>query len=252
MLIKEDFVDLATPTGPMRTHRFMPAANAGAAKFPALVLFSEIYQVTGPIVRTARLLAGHGFIVAAPEVYHEFEPLGLALPYDKEGTEKGNRYKVEKDLAAYDADARAVIAHLATLANCNGRLGAVGICLGGHLAFRCAMNPEIAAAVCFYATDIHKRSLGKGLSDDPLDRLSQIKGEVMMIWGKQDPHIPPEGRALIHHGLTGAGVNFTWHEFNAVHAFMRDEGPRYDPALANVCHALMFELLERRLRLTAD
>jgi carboxymethylenebutenolidase len=248
MLIKEDFVELATPTGPMRTHRFFPVAASPGARFPAVVLFSEIYQVTGPIARTARLLAGQGYLVAAPEVYHEFEPPGLALAYDKEGTEKGNRYKVEKELAAYDADARAVIGHLSSLPTCNGRLGTLGICLGGHLAFRCAMNPEIAAGVCFYATDIHKRSLGKGLNDDSLDRLSQIKGELMMIWGKQDPHIPPEGRALIHHGLTGAGVDFTWHEFNAVHAFMRDEGPRYNPALAQICHALVFELFARKLQ----
>jgi len=168
MLIKEDFVDLPTPTGPMRTHRFFPVAASPATQFAAVVLFSEIYQVTGPIARTARLLAGQGYIVAAPEVYHEFEPPGLALPYDKDGTEKGNRYKVEKELAAFDADARAVIAHLSSLPTCNGRLGTLGICLGGHLAFRCAMNPEIAAGVCFYATDIHKRSLGKGLKDDSL------------------------------------------------------------------------------------
>jgi carboxymethylenebutenolidase len=249
MLITEDFVDLATPTGPMRTHRFMPAAASAGAPAPGLVLFSEIYQVTGPIARTARLLAGQGYLVAAPEVYHEFEPLGTPLPYDKAGTDKGNRYKIEKDLGAYDADARAVIAHLQSLPTCNGRLGAVGICLGGHLAFRCAMNPEIKAAVCFYPTDIHKRSLGKGMNDDSLDRLSQIKGELLLIWGKQDPHIPAEGRALIHHALSAAAVDFTWHEFNAAHAFMRDEGPRYNPALAQICHALVFELFARRLQL---
>ena len=249
MLIKEDFVDLETPTGTMRTHRFQPIAASASAALPGCVLFSEIYQVTGPIARTARLLASQGYIVAAPEVYHEFEPLGCALPYDKEGTDKGNRYKIEKEVHAFDADARAVIAHLKANPACNGRIGTLGICLGGHLAFRCAMNPEIEAAVCFYATDIHKRSLGKGMSDNSLDRLAQIKGELMMIWGKQDPHIPPEGRALIHHSLGAAGVDFTWHEFNAVHAFMRDEGPRYNPALAQICHALVFELFARRLQL---
>src|SRR5437870_531755 len=146
MLINEDFVDLETPTGPMRTHRFLPAAGG---PHPGVVLFSEIFQVTGPIRRTARLLAGHGYIVAAPEVYHEHEPPGTALPYDKEGTDKGNRYKVEKELSAFDADARAVIAHLKALPGCTGRLGAMGICLGGHLAFRASMNPEIQAGVCF-------------------------------------------------------------------------------------------------------
>src|SRR5438045_8077769 len=115
MLIQEDFADLETPTGLMRTHRFQPAAGG---PYPGVLLFSEIFQVTGPIRRTARLLAGQGYIVAAPEVYHELEPPGTALPYDKEGTDKGNRYKVEKELCAFDDDARAVRAHLKALPGC--------------------------------------------------------------------------------------------------------------------------------------
>lgn len=93
MLIKEDFVDVSTPCGLMRIHRYQPT---GGGPFPGLVLFSEIFQITGPIQRTARRLAAHGYIVAAPEVYHEFEPLGCALAYDKEGTDKGNRSLLSK------------------------------------------------------------------------------------------------------------------------------------------------------------
>lgn len=48
----------------------------------------------------------------------------------------------------------------------------------------------------------------------------------------KDPHIPREGRAKVWQALEEAGVTFTWHEFNGQHAFMRDEGPRYDPELA--------------------
>ena len=245
MLIKEDSADIATPNGPMRVHRFQPAAGG---PFPGLILFSEIYQVTGPIQRTARRLASHGYLVAAPEVYHEFEPAGCALAYDKEGTDKGNRYKNEKELAAYDADARAVIAHLGSLPQCTGRLGSFGICLGGHLSFRCAMNPEILAGACLYATDIHKRSLGKGLNDDSLDRFKEIKGEMLMIWGRQDPHVPQAGRDLIYRTLNASEADFTWHEFNAQHAFIRDEGPRYDAALADLCYGLALEMFDRRLQ----
>jgi carboxymethylenebutenolidase len=245
MLIKEDFVDLQTPGGIMRVHRFYPT---GGGPFPGLVLFSEIFQVTGPIARTARRMAAKGYLVAAPEVYHEFESPGCALPYDKDGTDKGNRYKIEKEVAAYDADARAVIAHLKSLPNCNGRLGSMGICLGGHLSFRCAMNPEILAGVCLYATDIHKRSLGKGMSDDTLVRVPEIKGEMLMIWGRQDPHVVQAGRDLIYKTLNEAAVNFTWHEFNGNHAFIRDEGYRYDAALADLCYDLAFELFGRRLQ----
>jgi carboxymethylenebutenolidase len=123
----------------------------------------------------------------------------------------------------------------------------MGICIGGHLSFRAAMNPEIEAAACFYATDIHKRSLGAGMNDNSLDRIKDIKCEIMMVWGRQDPHIPQEGRETIYKAMTAAGSNFTWHEFNAAHAFMRDEGPRYDPQLALACYGLVLELFHRKL-----
>jgi len=246
MILQEDFVDLDTPTGTMRTHRVLPKAQG---KYPGIILFSEIFQATGPIRRTARLLASQGYIVAIPEIYHEFEEPGVAFPYTPEGTDKGNRYKIEKELSAYDSDARAVLDYLKAVPECNGRLGSVGICIGGHLAFRCAMNDDVSAAVCFYATDIHKRSLGKGMNDNTLDRISEIKGELLMIYGKQDPHIPQEGRELVYRTLTTAGTIFTWHEFNAEHAFIRDEGPRYNASLAQICYALAFELLQRKLHL---
>jgi len=68
-----------------------------------------------------------------------------------------------------------------------------------------------------------------------------------MIWGRQDPHIPADGRAKIYQALVDAGRHFTWHEFNAEHAFMRDEGPRYDPELALKVYALALALFHRKL-----
>lgn len=244
MILTEDYVDLETSTGIMRTHRVRPTS---AGKYPGVVLFSEIFQVTGPILRTARLLASQGYIVAIPEIFHEFEPPGAVFPYTPEGTDKGNRYKIEKELSAYDDDARVALDHLKSLPDCSGRLGCVGICIGGHLSFRCAMNEDVLAAVCFYATDIHKRSLGKGMNDNSLGRIPEIAGELLMIYGKQDPHVPQAGRDLVYRSLTDAGVNFTWHEFNAEHAFIRDEGHRYNASLAQICYAMTFELFQRKL-----
>jgi carboxymethylenebutenolidase len=245
MTIKDsELLDLATPTGPMRTNIFRPQAPG---KYPGILLYSEIFQVTGPIRRTAAMLAGHGFVVAVPEIYHEFEAAGTVLAYDQAGADRGNALKTTKELAAYDSDARAVLAFLKSYEHCTGHLGAMGICIGGHLAFRAAMNPEVLATTCFYATDIHKRGLGKGMNDNTLDRISEIKGELLMIWGRQDPHVPAEGRAKVHGALAAAGTNFTWHEFNGAHAFMRDEGYRYDPELALICVQLALGLLRRKL-----
>src|SRR5688572_26847060 len=158
MTLREpEHVDLNTPSGPMRTYVFRPSAPG---RYPGILLFSEIFQVTGPIRRTAALLAGHGFIVAVPEIYHEFEAAGTVLAYDQAGADRGNTLKTTKEVSAYDGDARAVLTWLKNHPNCTGRLGVMGICIGGHLAFRAAMNPDVLASTCFYATDIHKRGLG--------------------------------------------------------------------------------------------
>src|SRR5207248_2934108 len=132
-LIETPPVDLQTPTGPMRTYVYRPAAGG---KYPGLLFYSEIFQVTGPIRRTAAMLAGHGYVVAAPEIYHNLEPAGTVLAYDQAGADRGNAHKTTKEISAYDDDARAALAHLKTLDYCTGRLGVMGICIGGHLAFR--------------------------------------------------------------------------------------------------------------------
>ncbi len=243
MILQEEQVELSTPTGPMRTFVYRPVARG---RYPGLVLFSEIFQQTGPIKRTAALLAGHGFVVAVPEIFHELEPAGTVISYDQAGADRGNADKIGKPVAAYDADARAALLHLKGSPHSTGKVGAMGICIGGHLAFRAAMNPEVLAGACFYATDIHKGSLGLG-GDDSLARAGEIRGEMLMIWGRQDPHVPAEGRARIYARMTEAGVPFTWHEYNGQHAFLRDEGPRYDPALALTCYRLAIDLFQRKL-----
>jgi carboxymethylenebutenolidase len=247
MIIKDDLVvDIATATGPMRTYFFHPAAEG---RYPGVILYSEIFQLTGPIRRLASFFAGHGYVVAVPEVYHELESAGTVLAYDQAGADKGNEDKYAKELASYDADARALIDYLPTMEQCNGGRGVIGICLGGHLAFRAAMNPEIRAAACFYATDVHCGTLGKGKNDNSLARASDIKGELLHIWGRQDPHVPLEGRMKIKARLDEVDANYQWFEVNGAHAFMRDEGYRYDPDLEYQCKGLVLALLHRRLAL---
>jgi carboxymethylenebutenolidase len=244
IIFDNEHVELSTPYGPMRTHIFRPVAPG---KYPGIVFYSEIFQVTGPIHRMAAMIAGHGYIVAVPEIYHEFEPAGTVLAYDQAGSDRGNQLKTTKELASYDADARAVLDHLKSREDCTGQLGAMGICIGGHLAFRAAMNADVRGTACFYATDIHKGSLGKGMNDDSLERAKDIRGELLMIWGRQDPHIPLEGRAIVQARLNEVGANFSWHEVNGAHAFMRDEGPRYDPELALKLYGIVFDFFHRRL-----
>jgi carboxymethylenebutenolidase len=250
-IVDHEFVDLSTPSGQMRTFVFRPADEA---RHPGIILFSEIFQATGPIRRTAAMLAGHGYTVAVPEIFHEFEPAGTALAYDSAGADRGNWCKVNKPLEHYDADAKATIDFLAAHPHCDGQLGTAGICIGGHLSFRCAMHSGISAGVCFYPTDLHKlpehpRGLGTGMADDSLARAEagDLHPEMLFIWGRQDPHIPFAGRQQIREALEKGGVSYQWLEFNAAHAFIRDEGPRYDPELASLCMSHVLALFHRTL-----
>jgi len=256
MLIQETHHDVATKAdgkdGSMRIFLFHPTIHGYPnARFPGVVLFSEIYQVTGPVARFARQIAGQGYIVAAPSSYHEFvssEPLA----YDVPGTDAGNDYKTKKTLAGYDEDATLSIDLLLSLPTCTGRIGATGMCLGGHLAYRCALDPRVSAAVTYFATDLHSATLGLGMKDDSLARAGEIKAELAMIHGTKDNHVPAEGRDLIRKTLRDKGVEFSWYEVaGAQHAFIRDElsKGRYDPAISKICFEILLELFGRILKI---
>ncbi len=249
MIIRSDeTTDVAVEGGSMRLHLFRPAVPG---RFPGVLFFSEIYQVTEPIRRLAALVAGQGYVVGVPEVYHEYEPPGTVLRYDPPGTDRGNALKTTKPVAAFDADARAGLATLRAHPDCTGRLATMGVCLGGHLAYRAALDPSVTAAACFYPTDIHAGSLGAGKADDSLARMGELKAETLFVFGRQDPHVPFAGRQAIRARLEEVGARYEWHEVNAAHAFLRDEGPRYDPALFLQAVGWMLALFERTLRTAA-
>ncbi|KIM48157.1 hypothetical protein M413DRAFT_223248 [Hebeloma cylindrosporum] len=257
MLINKTFHDLPTkldPNGrPIRIFVISPVVpDYPQAKFPGVVVFSEIYQVTGPVERFAGQIASQGYVVACPSVYHEFEGPD-PIPYDVEGTDRGNNYKIEKKVEAYDEDATLALDLLASLKNCNGRMAVTGMCLGGHLAFRAAFDPRVLSSVCFFATDIHSASLGKGKNDDTLVKVRNGdltgKGELVMIFGKQDTHVPRAGRDLIRQTLEDANVPVSFLEVQAQHAFIRDEQSkgRWDAALTRSLFAFTMEVFERTI-----
>ncbi len=249
MIVKYSHVDLETPTGLMRTYVCEPADETiyQERKYGGVIFYSEIFQVTPPVTRLATHFAGQGYIVMIPEIYHDSLPPGSPLGYDDEGKTTGNRLKKTTPVSSFDEGAKACIRALHAHPRCNGRVGSAGVCIGGHLAWRAALNPEVLATACFFPTDVHNGTLGKGENADTLDRLNDIKGELMVVWGRQDPHVPDDGRLKIYQALQKSTVKFTWHEFNAQHAFLRDEGYRYDPGLARLGRELVFDMFHRNL-----
>ncbi|WP_186376248.1 dienelactone hydrolase family protein, partial [Hyella patelloides] len=100
--------------------------------------------------------------------------------------------------------------------------------LGGHLAFRAALQPEVKAGVCCYPTGIDNGKLGREKADT-IERVREITGEILTVFGTLDPHVPKEGRHKILQALDDAEIKHKSLIYKANHTFMRDDGYRYDP-----------------------
>lgn len=210
--------------------RMLVTAPRAEGRYPGIVVYSDIFQITGAQRRVSTRLAGYGFVVATPEIYNRIEPPGTAFPFDDAGRTRGLEDARRTKVADFDADARAALDWLAADPRVDAqRLGAMGFCIGGHLAFRAALQPDVRATVCFYPTGLHDGKLGADPDAGSLARASEIRGELLLVFGAADPHVPAEARAQIAAALTKAGTKLTTKLFPAEHAFMRDEGPRYDP-----------------------
>jgi carboxymethylenebutenolidase len=245
MIITTDYVD--TPVDESLMRMFV-AAPRGEGRYPGILFYSDIFQLTGPMLRACARLAGYGFVVAAPEIYHRIEPAGAAIAFDDEGRARGLDDAARTPVAHFDRDCRAALDYLASHEKVEaGRLGAAGFCIGGHLSFRAALQPDVRATVCFYGTGIHNGKLGQDEDAGSLERAREIRGELLMILGSLDPHVPEEGRRKIESALNEAGVNFSFSLYLAEHAFMRDEGPRYDSEATDLAFAEMVRLFRRAL-----
>jgi len=243
MVVETSYVDISVPHSPMRT--FVAAPHFGG-KFPGILCYSDIFQLAGPMLRACVRLAGYGFVAAAPEIYHRIEPPGAAIPFDDAGRTRGLENALKTPVSDFDRSCRAALDWLGTHAKvAPGNLGAMGFCIGGHLAFRAALQPDVRATVCFYGTGIHNGKLGKDADAGSLAQSAKIRGEVLMIFGSNDPHVPGEGRETVERGLLAAGVKHRIQLYPAEHAFMRDEGPRFDPESTDLAFADMIQLFRK-------
>ena len=242
MIVATDYPEITVDNSPLRLFVAAPKPE-NKKKFPGIIFYSDIFQLTGPMLRACVRLAGYGFVVAAPEIYHRLERPGTAIAFDDAGRTRGLENASKTEVAEFDRDCRAVLDYLAQQELVSpAKLGAAGFCIGGHLAFRAALQPDVRATVCFYGTGIHDGKLGKDADAGSLQRAGEIKGELLMIFGESDPHIPREGREKIRTALQQSGVKYRVKLYPAEHAFMRDEGPRYDPECADLAFADMVHL----------
>jgi carboxymethylenebutenolidase len=246
VVVSREYVDI--PVGELRMRTYL-AVPRGGGRYPGIVFFSDIFQLTEPTLRWATRLAGHGFAVAAPEIYHRIEPPGTVLEFDDGGKERGQGDAEKTPVADFDTDILAAVSWLREQPFVDGAsLGAAGHCTGGHLAFRAALLPQVKATACWYATGVHDGKLGADADAGSLARAGEIRGSLLMVWGSADPHTPQDGRETIRAALEDAGTRFAWSVYPAAHAFGRDVGERYDPRATDAAFAETIALFERFAR----
>jgi carboxymethylenebutenolidase len=225
-------VQVTAPDCDIRASMITPVREG---PWPGMLLYTDIFQRTESTLRTARRLASAGFVVCVPEIYPRGALAGVALEFDDAGKQSGLAGAASTTTAQFDSDRTAVLDFLQARADIN-TLVAVGFCIGGHLAFRAAFDPRIAATVCFYPTGLHNGALGADRDAESLSSAHLIQGRLMIVFGSSDPHVPSEARVRIVSALYSAGLDdLELHLYRGgEHAFMRDVGARHDPVLTDL------------------
>src|SRR3954464_13626961 len=106
MVISQEYADVPVGDRAMRT---FVAAPRAAGRYPGVVFYSDIFQLTESTLRWCMRLAGYGFVVAAPEIYHRVETPGTVLGFDDEGKRRGQADADATPVADFDDDNHAAL-----------------------------------------------------------------------------------------------------------------------------------------------
>lgn len=193
----------------MSAYLAVPKAGKGAG----VVVLQEIFGVTGSMKKTCDFLADRQFTAICPDLFWSVEP-DADIPEANVEKARGLRGKVSDDAVVKDIGA--AIEFLRKHPACNGRVGVVGYCWGGLLAFLTAASGKADAAVCYYGVGIEKH----------LDKVSQIRCPILLHYAGQDAYAGPEVAAQVRTALKGKDA-VLWEYPNAGHAFARPGGAHY-------------------------
>jgi carboxymethylenebutenolidase len=188
-----------------------------------LVVVQEIFGVNAHIRSVADRYAKLGYLAVAPAIFDRFEK-DVELSYDEAGWKAAMGFlpKLDPEVTLHDVAAAVDYARAET----GKKVGIVGYCYGGSMAWLAATRLHVDAAVGYYGGYI-----GKFASEKP-------KAPVMLHFGSKDDHIPPAVAEAVH--AANPDVEIYWYE--AGHAFNRDADPKaYVPAAAELA-------LERTLK----
>src|SRR6201996_6579398 len=158
----------------------MPASGSG----PGLIVIQEIFGVNAGMRKICDDFASKGYIAVCPDLFWRQQP-GVQLT-DKTPAEWERAFELYKgfDVEAGVRDLLATLAHIRAMKGCSGKVGAVGYCLGGKLAYLMAARSDVDATVSYY---------GVGL-DKMLDEIHDIRMPLMLHIAALDSYCPPPVR----------------------------------------------------------
>jgi carboxymethylenebutenolidase len=215
-------ISISGPDGAFAGYLAAPSSGKG----PGIVVIQEIFGVNRVMRDIADDLAAHGYFALAPDLFWRLEP-GVQLT-DKTDAEWKRafdlmgRFDVDKGMT----DIQATIDTLRARPGVNGKIGAVGYCLGGQLAYLTAARTNIDASVGYYGVSIQDR----------LSEAANIKKPLMLHIAAKDEFTPPEAQKKIQDGL-GKNPLVTLHVYPEMdHAFARIGGAHYDKACADLAN----------------
>jgi carboxymethylenebutenolidase len=181
----------------------MPAFLAlpeGEGPRPAIIVFEEIFGINAHMRDVTQRLAGEGYVAIAPDYHHRAWAYGTQLGYSAEERQQGMAVIPKLTLEGLLADIDATVAYLKTRKEARGdKLGAIGFCIGGHVAFLAAALRPFRATASFYGGGI--ATFGPGGGPKTVERSGGIKGRILALFGGQDPMIPADQVATIRKAL---------------------------------------------------
>lgn len=198
-----------------------PTAGNGAG----IVVIQEIFGVNKVVRDIADGLAARGYFALAPDLFWRIEP-SVQLT-DKTDADMQRAFALMNmfDPDSGVTDIQASIAHLRGLEGCTGKVGAVGYCLGGLLAYLTAARTDVDASVGYYGVNI----------DQKLDEAKNIRRPLMLHVAEKDQFVTPEAQKKIADALKGNPL-VSLHVYPQDHAFAREGGAHYDKACADLAN----------------
>jgi carboxymethylenebutenolidase len=220
------------------------AVPDGEGPFPGVLVFQEAFGVNDYIQGEAKRLAAHGYAAVAPDLYD-----GKTVAYDDQDGAFG-MLKGLTDAGMLD-HMRAAMRFLDAQPEVRReRKGAVRFCMGGRLAFLIAVSEpdEIAAASSFYGGGIAAEQ--KRFFDPLLDRVPELRGALLLIYGADDESITPQEHARLAEALSTHKKRYCISVFpGAPHGFAsQNRTAVYRPDAAEEAWAETLALFDRRLR----